>query len=59
MGKEKIIQIYEIMANIVLAHLKKIEEAGGCFTEEETKMVSAVLNLYMATADNPVPDLFQ
>ena len=58
-GKEKINQIFEAMADITLERLKGIKEAKTTLSTQDIEMVSATLNLYMATADNPEPDLFQ
>ena len=59
MEKEKIVQIYETMADITLTHLKKIKEAEATLSAQDIEMVSATLNLYLATADNHEPNLFQ
>lgn len=59
MKKEKIVQIYEAMADITLEHLKKIKEAEATLSIQDIEMVSATLNLYLSTADNHEPNLFQ
>lgn len=58
MEKEKMAQIYEAMADITLGRLNKIKESEAILDKQDIEMVSATLNLYLATADNPVPDLF-
>lgn len=52
MDKEKLIQIYEIMADITLANLNKIKEADTTLDDSDISMISATLQLYNATADN-------
>ncbi len=58
MGKEKLIQIYEVVADITLAHLNKIKEADTILDDSDIGMISATLQLYNATADNHQPELF-
>ena len=50
-GKEKLIQIYEVMADITLAHLNKIKEADTVLDDSDISMISATLQLYNATAE--------
>ena len=59
MKKEKIVQIYEAMADITLEHLEKIKRTGDALSAQDIEMVSATLNLYLSTADNHEPNLFQ
>lgn len=59
MGKEKIDQIFEAMADITLTRLKKIKEANALPDSQDIEMVSATLNLYLATSDNPEQELFE
>lgn len=58
MSKEKMVQIYETMADITLEFLNKTKEAKTIITEDEMNMVSATLQLYNAIADNHQPELF-
>lgn len=57
-GKEKMIQIYEAMADITLAHLNKEKEAGTAISDDTRNMVSATLQLYNAIADDRQPEIF-
>lgn len=59
MGKEKINQIFEAMADITLTRLKKIKEEKTLPGSQDFEMVSATLNLYLATSDNSEQDLFE
>lgn len=58
MEKEKMIQIFEVLADITLAHLNKIKEADTTLNDSDISMISATLQLYNATADNHQPELF-
>lgn len=58
MSKEKLIQIYEVLADITLAQLNKIKEADTVLDDDDINMISATLQLYNATADNHQPELF-
>lgn len=58
MNKDKMIQIYEEMADITLENLKKIKEAKTIMSEDELNMVSATLQLYNFISDNRQPELF-
>ncbi len=56
--KTKLNQIYEVVADITLAHLNKIKEADTTLDDGDISMISATLQLYNATADNHQPELF-
>lgn len=56
--KEKMIEIFNVMADITLNNLKKNKEAGTILDETDLQMVSATLQLYNAIADNHQPELF-
>lgn len=58
MKKEKLIQIYEIVADITLSRLNKIKEADTTLDDSDISMISATLQLYNATADNHQTELF-
>lgn len=53
--KEKMIQIYELMADITIANLKEIKENEAVFVESDAHMVSTILQLYLAIGDNNQP----
>lgn len=57
-NKEKIIQIYEVMSDITLAHLNKIKETDTTLDDGDIGMISATLQLYNAIADCQQPELF-
>lgn len=57
--KEKMKQIFEVMADITLELLKATKEAKTSIKEDEMNMVSATLQLYNAIADNHQPELFR
>lgn len=52
MGKEKMVQIYEAMADITLALLNKTKKAKTIITEDELNMVSATLQVYNFISDS-------
>lgn len=56
--KTKLIQIYEVMADITLSHLNKIKKADTMLDDSDISMISATLQLYNATADSHQPELF-
>lgn len=58
MSKDKMVQIYECMADITLGVLNKTKEAKTIITEDEMNMVFATLQLYNAIADNHQQELF-
>lgn len=58
MDKDKMIQIYEEMADITLENLKKIKAAKTIMSEDELNMVSATLQVYNFIADNHRQGLF-
>lgn len=58
MSKEKLIQIYEVSADITLARLNKIKKADTTLDDDDISMISATLQLYNAIADNHQPELF-
>lgn len=49
--KTKLIQIYEVMADITLSHLNKIKKADAMLDDSDISMISATLQLYNATAE--------
>lgn len=57
--KEKMIDIFNEMAEITLENLKKIKKAETIMDETDIRMVSATLQLYNIIADNQQPELFQ
>lgn len=57
-GKEKMVQIYETMADITLENLKRIKEAEAIMGERDIRMVSATLQIYNFIADSHQPGLF-
>lgn len=58
-SKDKIVQIYEIIADIALFHLNKNKKANTIPDEFTMSMVSATLQLHNSIACNQKPDLFQ
>lgn len=56
MGKEKLIQIYEAMANITQNRLYEIKEVGGVPCEDTLEMVRTTQSLYetLNYANQPV-----
>ncbi len=58
MDKEKLIQIYEVVVDITLAHLNKIKEAETTLDDSDINMISATLLLYNATVDKHQLELF-
>ncbi len=58
MDKEKLIQIYEVVVDITLAHLNKIKEAETTLDDSDISMISATLLLYNATVDKHQLELF-
>ncbi|MEZ3474892.1 MAG: hypothetical protein K1W27_19265 [Lachnospiraceae bacterium] len=58
MDKEKLIQIYEVVADITLEHLNKIKEAETTLDDSDISMISATLLLYNATVDKHQLELF-
>lgn len=59
MGKEKINQIFDAMADIALERLKGIKEAKTAPNSQDIEMVSATLKLYLIIAGDSELDLFQ
>jgi len=58
-GKEKMVQIYEAMADITLAKLNEIKKDKGRFSAGEIEMISATLQLYNAISDSKQPGIFE
>lgn len=56
--KEKMVQIYEVMADITLSHLNKEKEAETPISDETRNMISATLQVYSFIADNHQQELF-
>lgn len=59
MNKEKMVQIYEIMADITIDCLNKIKEANTTPDESIMSMISATLQLHNSIVCSQKPDLFQ
>lgn len=59
MDKEKMVQIYEIMADITIGCLNKIKEANTTPDESIMSMISATLQLHNSISCSQKPDLFQ
>lgn len=53
--REKMVQIYEAMADITLSHLNKEKEAETSISDETRNMISATLQLYNAIAEDRQP----
>ena len=51
MDKEKLIQIYEVVADITLEHLNKIKEAETTLDDSDISMIRASANLPAETTD--------
>lgn len=58
MNKEKLIKIYEAMADITLEKLNKIKEADNMLDDDAISMISATLQLYNAISDCQPQELF-
>ena len=58
MDKEKLIKIYEVVADITLENLNKIKEAETTLDDSDISMISATLLLYNATVDKHQLELF-
>lgn len=56
--REKMVQIYEAMADIALASLNKEKEAGTAISDDTRNMVSATLQLYNAISEDRPPEIF-
>lgn len=59
MESNKMVQIYEAMADITIDCLNKIKEANTMPDESVMSMISATLQLHNSIACRQNPDLFQ